>query len=104
MGHSDGLHRRGFGLTAGREGLRSAAGLEMRAMAVEFPVVHGHPNRLPFEGVLTLVAAAIVGNAIYLAVSDPSQFRYLAVAIVILLLGLPVYAFWAAKNKGDAKV
>jgi hypothetical protein len=24
-------------------------------MAVEFPQVHGHPNRLPFEGVLTLV-------------------------------------------------
>ena len=24
-------------------------------MAVEFPVVEGHPNRLPFEGVLTLV-------------------------------------------------
>jgi hypothetical protein len=24
-------------------------------MAVEFPVVHGHPNRLPFEGVLTLI-------------------------------------------------
>lgn len=24
-------------------------------MAVEFPTVHGHPNRLPFEGVLTLV-------------------------------------------------
>ena len=36
----------------------SAAGLEMRAMAVEFPVVHGHPNRLPFEGVLTLVDVA----------------------------------------------
>jgi len=29
--------------------------LAMRAMAVEFPQVHGHPNRLPFEGVLTLV-------------------------------------------------
>jgi hypothetical protein len=28
---------------------------EMRAMAVEFPVVPGHPNRLPFEGCLTLV-------------------------------------------------
>jgi hypothetical protein len=27
-------------------------------MAVEFPVVHGHPNRLPFEGVLTLVDVA----------------------------------------------
>src|SRR5271156_6334840 len=58
MGHADGLHRRSFGLAAGREGLRGATGLEMRAMAVEFPVVHGHPNRLPFEGVLTLVDVA----------------------------------------------
>src|SRR3984957_17311521 len=55
MGHVDGLHRRSAGLSCGRAGLRSAAGMEMRAMAVEFPVVHGHPNRLPFEGVLTLV-------------------------------------------------
>lgn len=31
------------------------ATMHLRAMAVEFPVVHGHPNRLPFEGVLTLV-------------------------------------------------
>ncbi len=31
------------------------ATMQLRAMAVEFPVVHGHPNRLPFEGVLTLV-------------------------------------------------
>ena len=58
MGHADRLHRRSFGLAAGRDGLRSTAGLEMRAMAVEFPVVHGHPNRLPFEGVLTLVDVA----------------------------------------------
>jgi hypothetical protein len=63
MGHADGLHRRSFGLAAGRERLgnerlRRAAGLEMRAMAVEFPVVLGHPNRLPFEGVLTLVDVA----------------------------------------------
>jgi hypothetical protein len=27
-------------------------------MAVEFPVVNGHPNRLPFEGVLTLLDVA----------------------------------------------
>ncbi len=27
-------------------------------MAVDFPLVHGHPNRLPFEGVLTLVDVA----------------------------------------------
>src|ERR1700757_5008922 len=66
MGHADGLRRLSFALTAGldefgRDGMcrertfGAAAGLEMRAMAVEFPVVHGHPNRLPFEGVLTLV-------------------------------------------------
>ena len=30
----------------------------LRAMAVEFPVVHGHPNRLPFEGVLTMLDVA----------------------------------------------
>ena len=35
-----------------------AAALAMHAMAVEFPQVHGHPNRLPFEGVLTLVDVA----------------------------------------------
>ena len=35
-------------------GIRPAT-MQLRAMAVEFPVVHGHPNRLPFEGVLTLV-------------------------------------------------
>jgi hypothetical protein len=64
MGHSEGLHRRSAGfagwseLAGRRDGLRGAAGLEMRAMAVEFPVVHGHPNRLPFEGVLTLVDVA----------------------------------------------
>src|SRR5579875_1274552 len=30
-------------------------GLAVAAMAVEFPEVNGHPNRLPFEGCLTLV-------------------------------------------------
>jgi hypothetical protein len=34
------------------------AALHMQAMAVEFPEVHGHPNRLPFEGCLTLVDVA----------------------------------------------
>ncbi|HEX4154375.1 MAG TPA: hypothetical protein VHY48_02060 [Acidobacteriaceae bacterium] len=33
-------------------------GLTMGAMAVEFPEVSGHPNRLPFEGCLTLVDVA----------------------------------------------
>jgi hypothetical protein len=55
MGDGDGLYRRSAGLACRRNDLRGSAGMEMRAMAVEFPVVHGHPNRLPFEGVLTLV-------------------------------------------------
>jgi hypothetical protein len=42
------LQRRGD--RRGRCGVRS-----MWAMAVEFPEVEGHPNRLPFEGCLTLV-------------------------------------------------
>lgn len=32
--------------------------MRLEAMAVDFPAVHGHPNRLPFEGVLTLVDVA----------------------------------------------
>jgi hypothetical protein len=34
---------------------RRARTLAMNAMAVDFPEVAGHPNRLPFEGCLTLV-------------------------------------------------
>ena len=34
------------------------SGRELRAMAVDFPEVAGHPNRLPFEGCLTLVDVA----------------------------------------------
>ena len=32
--------------------------MRLEGMAVEFPRVHGHPNRLPFEGVLTRVDEA----------------------------------------------
>ena len=32
--------------------------MRLEAMAVEIPHVEGHPNRVPFEGVLTLVNAA----------------------------------------------
>jgi len=61
------VHRRRAGMacragltqhSASSAGSARAAGMELRAMAVEFPVVHGHPNRLPFEGVLTLVDVA----------------------------------------------
>jgi len=41
-----------------------------------------------------LAAAAIVGNAVFLAFRDPSQFMNLAAAIVLFLIGLPAYFFW----------
>ncbi len=57
------LHRRCAGVARTRatgSNVRSwnPGELAMHAMAVEFPQVHGHPNRLPFEGVLTLVDVA----------------------------------------------
>jgi len=57
------LHRRNCGpatarSAVGRVPAPALGELAMHAMAVEFPLVHGHPNRLPFEGVLTLVDVA----------------------------------------------
>lgn len=43
---------------AGRMHHSTSRPLAMQAMAVDFPQVHGHPNRLPFEGVLTVVDVA----------------------------------------------
>jgi hypothetical protein len=60
MAYAAELHRRGA--CVARAVATSTRGnpssMEMHAMAVEFPQVHGHPNRLPFEGVLTLVDVA----------------------------------------------
>jgi len=59
MGYAAGLHR-GAGRIAktSARGSRDMDELSVNAMAVEFPLVHGHPNRLPFEGILTLVDVA----------------------------------------------
>src|SRR5271170_3735783 len=40
------------------EGRRSGRNMRLEAMAVTMPRVAGHPNRIPFEGVLTVVDAA----------------------------------------------
>jgi APA family basic amino acid/polyamine antiporter len=44
--------------------------------------------------IFVLAAAALVGNAVYLAFRDPTQFRHVVVAMGLLLLGLPAYFFW----------
>ena len=68
MAYEDGLHRNGAGVVVGRRhggeprsqkrDLGHPVRCQLRAMAVEFPEVQGHPNRLPFEGCLTLVDVA----------------------------------------------
>jgi APA family basic amino acid/polyamine antiporter len=46
-----------------------------------------------------LAAAAIVGNAIYLAFRDPDQFMNLIAAVVLFAIGLPAYFFWRKRAK-----
>lgn len=57
--------------------------------------VPGYPWT-PF--VFVLAATLIVANAIYLAFHDPTQFRNLAVAILLFVLGLPAYLFWRGRS------
>jgi basic amino acid/polyamine antiporter, APA family len=75
-------------------GLGAAAIFPLRRASKGQPIPYRVPG-YPFTPfIFVLVAAAIVGNAIYLAFRDPVQFRNLAVAIVLFLLGLPAYYFW----------
>jgi len=46
-----------------------------------------------------LAAAAIVGNAIYLAFRDPDQFMNLIAAVVLFTIGLPAYFFWRKRAR-----
>jgi APA family basic amino acid/polyamine antiporter len=41
-----------------------------------------------------IAAAAIVGNAVYVALRDPKGFGNIAIAIALFALGLPAYFFW----------
>jgi basic amino acid/polyamine antiporter, APA family len=75
-------------------GLGAAAIFPLRRASQGQPIPYRVPG-YPFTPfIFVLAAAAIVGNAIYLAFRDPVQFRNLAVAIVLFLLGLPAYYFW----------
>jgi len=75
-------------------GLGAAAIFPLRRASQGKPVPYRVPG-YPFTPfIFVLAAAAIVANAIYLAFRDPVQFRNLAVAIVLFLLGLPTYYFW----------
>jgi basic amino acid/polyamine antiporter, APA family len=75
-------------------GLGAAAIFPIRRASAGRPIPYRVPG-YPWTPILfVLAAAAIVGNAIYLAFLDLSQFKNLAAAIVLFLIGLPAYFFW----------
>ena len=75
-------------------GLGAAAIFPIRRASQGLPIPYRVPG-YPWTPLLFVVAAAgIVINAVVSAFLDLSQFKNLAVAIVLLLLGLPAYFFW----------
>src|ERR1700736_4156801 len=75
-------------------GLGAAAVFPIPRASRGEPIPYRVPG-YPFTPIVFVLAAgAIVVNAIYLAFRDPVQFRNLAVAIVLFVLGLPAYLFW----------
>src|SRR5216684_4132753 len=75
-------------------GLGAAAIFPIRRASAGRPIPYRVPG-YPWTPILfVLVAAIIVGNAIYLAFLDPSKFMNLKAAILLFLIGLPAYFFW----------
>src|SRR3984893_192385 len=79
-------------------GLGAAAIFPIRRDSKGLPIPYRVPGYPWTPLIFVIVAAAIVWNAVFLAFIDPSQFRYLALVIVIFLLGLPAYYFWRKKQ------
>ncbi len=75
-------------------GLGAAAIFPLRRASLGRAIPYRVPGYPWTPLVFVLAASALVGNAIYLAFRDPAQFRNLAAALLLLLLGLPAYFFW----------
>ena len=79
-------------------GLGAAAIFPLRRAAKGLPIPYRVPG-YPWTPLLfVLAAAAIVGNAIVVALLEPSQFKNLAIAIILFILGLPAYFFWRKRG------
>lgn len=75
-------------------GLGAAAIFPIRRAGAGQPIPYRVPG-YPWTPLLfVLAAAAIVGNAVYLAFLDPDQFKNLIAAVALFALGLPAYFFW----------
>jgi APA family basic amino acid/polyamine antiporter len=79
-------------------GLGAAAIFPLRRASQGRPLPYRVPGYPWTPLVFVLAALAIVANAVFLAFRDPTQFRNLTAAIVLLLLGLPAYFFWRKRT------
>ena len=75
-------------------GLSGAAIFPLRRAALGKALPYRVPG-YPWTPIVFLIAAAaVVGNAIFLATKDPGQFRHVLAALILMALGLPAYFFW----------
>jgi APA family basic amino acid/polyamine antiporter len=79
-------------------GLGAAAIFPIRRAGAGHPLPYQVPGYPWTPFVFVLAAAAIVGNAIFLAFRDPDQFKNVIAAIALMLLGLPAYYFWRKRT------
>src|SRR5258708_22651431 len=75
-------------------GLGAAAIFPIRRSSKVLPIPYRVPGYPWTPLIFVLAAAAIAGNAIYVAFLDPDQFKNLTAAIIVMLLALPAYFFW----------
>ena len=79
-------------------GLGAAAIFPIRRARAGQPLPYRVPG-YPWTPILfVLAAAAIVGNAVYVAFRDPAQFQNLTAAIILFAMGLPAYLFWRTRS------
>jgi basic amino acid/polyamine antiporter, APA family len=84
-------------------GLAAAAIFPLRRASKNVALPYRVPGYPWTPAIFVLVAAAIVGNSIYVAIRDPLQFKSLVVAIVLFLLGTPAYFLWNMSHKRSTR-
>ena len=79
-------------------GLGAAAIFPLRRAGKGLAIPYRVPG-YPWTPLLfVLAAAAIVGNAVYVAIHNPEQSINLYIAIALFILGIPAYYFWRKRG------